>query len=69
MDGDAGLSVEGGGRAASRRISVFGIGYVGAVASACLVSFGHWVIAVDVAADKVARINAAWDQIKRERGL
>ena len=57
MDGDAGLSVEGGGRAASRRISVFGIGYVGAVASACLVSFGHWVIAVDVAADKVARIN------------
>jgi GDP-mannose 6-dehydrogenase len=35
------------------RVSVFGIGYVGAVSSACLAAAGHTVIAVDVAPAKV----------------
>jgi GDP-mannose 6-dehydrogenase len=39
------------------RISVFGIGYVGVVSSACLAEFGHEVIAVDISAEKVAMIN------------
>ncbi len=39
-------------------ISVFGIGYVGAVAAACLARDGHRVIAVDVDPGKVATINA-----------
>ncbi|MEQ8659910.1 MAG: UDP-glucose/GDP-mannose dehydrogenase family protein [Gammaproteobacteria bacterium] len=39
------------------RIAVFGLGYVGAVCSACLAHSGHEVVGVDVAADKVALIN------------
>lgn len=39
------------------KISVFGIGYVGAVTSACLVKSGHEVIAVDVHQVKVDCIN------------
>ena len=39
------------------RISVFGIGYVGAVTSACLVKSGHEVIAVDIHQVKVDCIN------------
>ena len=39
-------------------ISVFGIGYVGAVSAACLVSDGHQVIAVDVNPLKVEMLNA-----------
>lgn len=35
------------------RISVFGIGYVGAVSCGCLASAGHDVVGVDVSADKV----------------
>lgn len=38
------------------RISIFGVGYVGAVSSACLAAFGHDVVAVDVSAEKVALI-------------
>ena len=40
------------------RISVFGIGYVGAVASACLAAQGHDVTAVDINPLKVECINA-----------
>jgi GDP-mannose 6-dehydrogenase len=39
------------------RISIFGIGYVGAVSSGCLAGFGHEVIAIDVSAEKVAMLN------------
>ncbi|MCG8394342.1 MAG: nucleotide sugar dehydrogenase [Pseudomonadales bacterium] len=37
-------------------ISIFGLGYVGAVCTACFASKGHTVIGVDVNADKVAQI-------------
>jgi GDP-mannose 6-dehydrogenase len=40
------------------RISVFGIGYVGAVSAGCLARDGHFVVAVDPNADKVATLNA-----------
>lgn len=39
------------------RISVFGLGYVGTVTAACLADNGHLVVGVDVASDKVERIN------------
>ncbi len=39
------------------RISVFGIGYVGAVSCGCLAAFGHDVVGVDVSADKVAMLS------------
>ncbi len=39
------------------RISVFGIGYVGAVSSACLADLGHHVIGVDISAAKVDMLN------------
>ena len=48
------------------RISIFGVGYVGAVSSACLTSLGHAVIAVDVSPDKVARINRGQSPIVEE---
>lgn len=40
------------------RISVFGIGYVGAVSGGCLASLGHHVTGVDVSAEKVAMLGA-----------
>lgn len=38
------------------KISVMGIGYVGAVSCGCLASFGHEVVGVDVVPDKVAML-------------
>ncbi len=38
------------------KISVFGSGYVGLVTGACFADFGHHVIAVDVDAAKIARL-------------
>ncbi|MBR4249557.1 MAG: GDP-mannose dehydrogenase, partial [Verrucomicrobia bacterium] len=35
------------------RVSIFGLGYVGAVTGACLASHGHKVIGVDVNRQKV----------------
>lgn len=50
------------------RISVFGIGYVGVVAAACLARDGHSVIAVDVDPGKIKAINAGKSPIV-ENGL
>lgn len=49
-------------------ISVFGVGYVGVVAAACLARDGHQVIAVDVDCGKIAAINAGISPIV-EKGL
>jgi len=50
------------------RISVFGIGYVGVVAAACLAKDGHTVIAVDVDHEKIDAINKGLSPIV-ENGL
>ena len=39
------------------KVSVFGLGYVGAVTSGCLATFGHSVVGVDYSEAKVALIN------------
>jgi GDP-mannose 6-dehydrogenase len=40
------------------RVSVFGLGYVGAVTAACLAKAGHQVVGVDINPEKVAMVNA-----------
>jgi len=48
------------------RISVFGLGYVGAVSCGCLAALGHEVIGVDVIKDKVDRISRGESPIIEE---
>jgi GDP-mannose 6-dehydrogenase len=50
------------------RISIFGLGYVGAVTAGCLAERGHRVVGVDVAAPKVAMFGAGQSPIM-EAGL
>ena len=40
------------------RISIFGMGYVGAVCAACMAHRGHTIVGVDVSQQKVAMVNA-----------
>lgn len=48
------------------KISVFGLGYVGSVMSACLPELGYEVIGVDVIKEKVDRINKGKAPIKEK---
>ena len=47
----------------SKRVSVFGLGYVGSVTAACLASKGHSVTGVDLSASKVEQLNAGHSPI------
>ena len=48
------------------RISIFGMGYVGAVSGACFARMGHEVIGVDVNRGKVDTINAGASPVVEE---
>jgi GDP-mannose 6-dehydrogenase len=41
-----------------KRVSVFGLGYVGAVTAACFAKLGNWVVGVDVNPQKVALLES-----------
>ncbi len=48
------------------KVAVFGLGYVGLTAAACLTSEGHTVLGVDVNSEKVRQINAGHSPIAEE---
>jgi len=48
------------------KISVFGLGYVGAVSCACLPELGHEVIGVDISPQKVSMINDGQSPVVEE---
>ena len=50
------------------KIVVFGLGYVGATATACLLRDGHTVVGVDVSPDKAAKIESGVSPVS-EPGL
>lgn len=50
------------------RISVFGLGYVGAVSGVCLASLGHEIIGVDTNEEKVKALNGGESPVT-EKGL
>lgn len=50
------------------KIVIFGLGYVGCTAAACIASQGHSVVGIDVSAKKVATIKAGLSPI-REPGI
>ncbi|MGQ0486735.1 MAG: nucleotide sugar dehydrogenase [Hyphomicrobiales bacterium] len=56
------------GQAAGMRIAVYGLGYVGLTAAACMAKQGHAITGVDISEDKVAKISAGRSPIK-EPGL
>jgi GDP-mannose 6-dehydrogenase len=51
----------------TRRVAVFGLGYVGIVSAACLASRGHSVIGVDVSPEKVDMVNQGRSTVVEER--
>lgn len=48
------------------KISVFGLGYVGAVSCACLPELGHEVVGVDISPEKVRMINEGQSPVVEE---
>lgn len=50
------------------QIAVFGLGYVGMTAAACLAKQGHRVFGIDISEEKIAQVNAGTSPI-REPGL
>lgn len=55
-------------KADTMRISIFGMGYVGAVSGACLAHLGHRITGIDVNQSKIDMINAGCAPVV-ERGL
>ena len=51
----------------SRRVAVFGMGYVGCVSAACLASRGNTVVGVDVSPEKVAMVTGGRSPVVEER--